>query len=86
MATGTVYIIKVVKGTPMKLSFFTQTNEYIAGDAYDILDQSKAEAYYTQKYVTVYNHSPGQHKHGSVYLIQQPANMSDTPMAEMYGG
>ena len=70
----------------MKLAFFTSTNEYIAGEAYDILDQAESEAYYTQKYVTVYNHQPGQHKHGSVYLIKQPANI-DTPMFdEVYGG
>lgn len=69
----------------MKLSFFNFKNEYIVGDAYDILDQAQNEAYYTQKYVTVYNHQPGQHKHGSVYLLKKPSNF-DTPMAEMYGG
>ena len=69
----------------MKLSFIDHNNQEIVGEAYDILDQAQSEAYYTQKYVTVYNYQPGQHKHGSVYLLKQPANM-DTPMAEMYGG
>ena len=59
----------------MKLSFINHNNQQIVGDAYDILDQAQSEAYYTQKYVTVYNYAPGQHKHGSVYLLKQPANM-----------
>ena len=69
----------------MKLAFFSSTNEYIAGEAYDILDLAQTIADSIGRYVTVYNHQPGQHKHGSVYLIKQPV-VIDTPLADVYGG
>ena len=68
----------------MKLSYFENNKECVF-EAYETLAYAKALANYTQKYVTVYNYQPGQHKHGSVYLLVTPDPV-DTPLAEMYGG
>jgi len=56
-------------------------------EAYEALYQAQVLADETNQNVVVYNWSPGQHKHDSVYLIQVPCGVVvDTPMAEMYGG
>lgn len=62
----------------MKLSFFTQTNETVVLDAYDALYQAQVLADESNKPVRVYNWSPGQHKHGSLYLIQVPCGVNVT--------
>ena len=69
----------------MKLSYFSQTNESIVADAYDTLDAALVVANRTQRPVRVYNWQPGQHKHGSLYLVVTPDPV-DTPLAEAYGG
>jgi len=64
----------------MKLSVNGQVFE-----AYDALDYAQELADTCGKWVEVYNYQPGQHKHGSLYLVKAPTPI-DTPMADVYGG
>ena len=68
----------------MKLSYILNGDELVC-DAYQALDEAQELANERQYAVEVYNWSPGQHKHGSLYLVKYP-DAIDTPMAEMYGG
>ena len=68
----------------MKLFYILNGDELIC-DAYQALDEAQELANEIERPVEVYNWAPGQHKHGSLYLVKTP-EVCDTPLAEMYGG
>ena len=69
----------------MKLYYIECGDELIA-DAKETLNYAQELANDEERCVEVYNWAPGCHKHNSLYLALQPETVSDTPMAEMYGG